>query len=279
MTGYARPATIEEALRVRRDHPDWVLFAGGTDLMVGAVHRPPPPGMIDLFGLPELCGVRMQGGRIHVGAATTYAEIIRSPLACEHLPALVGAAREVGALQIQARGTLGGNVATSSPVGDSLPALLALDACVELGSARGKRVLDYADFVQGYRRTALGADEIILSIQFPTPAPATRQFWRKVGTRRAQAISKVAVAAVARLGDTGAITHARVALAAVAATPVRARQAEAAMLGQRPGAELADRVATALAAEIKPITDVRSTEDYRRRVAANLVARFVRTLA
>lgn len=279
MTEYVRPASLDDALRARAEHTDWSVLAGGTDLMVGAVSRPEPPGVIDLFGLRELVGVARDAGALRIGAATTYAGLLASALVRDELPALWQAAREVGAMQIQARGTIGGNVATSSPVGDTLPCLLALDAVVELASTSARRELPYADFITGYRRTALGPDELIVGLRIAVPAAGTVQVWRKVGTRRAQAISKVMLAATARRDEAGRISQARVALGAVADRPIRARAVETVLVGSVPSEELARRAADALATEITPITDVRSTADYRLEVAKNLVARFVRSLA
>jgi xanthine dehydrogenase small subunit len=279
MSEYLRPDSLDEALRARRAHGDWMVLAGGTDLFVSAAHKPEPPGIIDLFGLPALVGVAAEpDGTVAIGAATTYAQILRSELVKTELPALWAAAREVGALQIQARGTLGGNLATSSPVGDTLPVLLALDAVVELASESGVRRVAYTDFVTGYRVTALGADELIAAVRFPPRPPGARQYWRKMGTRRAQSISKVMLAACAAL-EGGAIRHIRLGLGAVADRPVRARAAEAAVLGQAPGAAAAALARAALAGEIRPIDDVRSTAAYRLAAAQNVVARFIESLA
>ena len=279
MTDYLRPGTLADALQARRQHADYLVLAGGTDLLVSATHRPEPPGVIDLFGLPPLCGIAMEpDGAIAIGAATTYAQILRSELCRVELPALWAAAREVGALQIQTRGTLGGNLATSSPVGDTLPVLLALDAVVEVASERGTRRIDYTDFITGYRVTALAGDELIVAVRFPPRPAGARQFWRKMGTRRAQSISKVMLAACAQV-DGGVIRHIRLGLGAVADRPVRARAAEAAVLGQAPGAPAAERARQALAGEIRPIDDVRSTAAYRRAAAQNVVSRFIESLA
>ena len=279
MSGYVRPASLDEALAARRAHPDWVVLAGGTDLLVSANHRDAPAGVLDVFGLDGLVGIRGEpDGTIVIGAATTYAAILASELVARELPALAMASREVGALQIQARGTLGGNMATSSPVGDTLPVLLALDAEVELASARaGARRVAYGDFLTGYRKTALAGDELIVAVRFPPRPAGARQTWRKMGTRRAQSISKVMLAGCAQV-EGGVIRHVRLALGAVADRPVRARAAEAIVLGQPPGKATADLARAAVAAEILPIDDVRSTADYRRAAASNVVARFIETL-
>lgn len=275
---FVRPHSLQAALQARADHPDWTAVAGGTDLMVGVVKRPEPKGVIDLFGLAELRGVTREGPAIRIGAGTTYAELLRSPLVRERLPLLHAACREVGAMQIQERGTLGGNVATSSPVGDTLPCLLALDAELELRSAaRGARRVAYHAFCTGYRKIDLKPDELIVAAWLPDPAPGTRQLWRKVGTRRAQAISKVMVAATARV-DGGRIAHLRLAMGAVADRPIRLAAVEALALHQAPGPELAARVRDAVRTAIRPITDVRSTAEYRLESAAAIAARFVEEL-
>lgn len=278
MTEWLRPASIPEALTARAAHPDWVVLAGGTDLMVGAAARPEPPGVLDLFGLPGLSGVERMEGWLRIGPGTTYAALLADPLVAAELPLLREAAREVGAFQIQARGTIGGNVVTSSPVGDTLPCLLALDAVVELASLRGHRHLPYEAFLTGYRKTALEPDEIVFSLYVPAPAPGTVQAWRKVGTRRAQSISKVMMAAVARLDPDGRIAHVRVAFGAVADRPIRARKVEEVLFGAVPDAQLPMWTREALASEIAPITDVRSTADYRLEVAQNLLEAFVESL-
>jgi xanthine dehydrogenase small subunit len=273
MTSYARPRDIAEACALRGVHPDWMILAGGTDLMVEAPRKPIPPGILDLWRLPGLDGIRRDGDEIVIGAGATYREIGDHPLVREHLSPLALAAREVGALQIQARATIGGNIGTSSPVGDGLPALLALEAELEvMSAARGRRRVPYCDWCTGYRTTDLAADELIVAVHVPMPVRGTRLVWRKVGTRRAQSISKVMGAAAIMISD-GAVRWARVAFGAVADRPIRMLAVEEAVRGMwltRAG-EVARE---ALTGAIHPITDVRSTADYRLLVAQNLVARF-----
>ncbi|MCB9899024.1 MAG: xanthine dehydrogenase family protein subunit M [Planctomycetes bacterium] len=283
-TPWIRPATLDEALAVREEHADWRVLAGGTDLMVDAGRRPAPAGVIDLFGLPGLVGVEpMRDGSLRIGAATTYSMLLASDDVRRHLPLLAAVAREVGAWQIQARGTLGGNVGTCSPVGDTLPALLALDAEVELVSRKGVRLVAFDDFCTGYRTTDLRPGELIAALRFGRRAlfasEGARHAWRKVGTRRAQSVSKVMLAAVAVLDDERRITCARLGLGAVRERPVRARAAEDLLVGERADAALAQRASEALTHDIAPIDDVRSTAAYRRDVAARLVRRFVLSLA
>jgi len=280
VTDWIRPGSLTEALDARRDHPDYVLLAGGTDVMVGAVERPAPAGVIDLFELAELMGVtREAGGEIVIGAGTTYARLLADPVVRAELPSLWAAAREVGAVQIQARGTLGGNVGTSSPVGDTLPVLLALDAELELARGDGRRRIPYEEFCRGYRRTDLRPDEIIVAIRFPADVGGRIQAWRKVGTRRAQSFSKVMLAASARIADDGAVRLVRIGLGAVRELPIRAREAERAIVGKAPSDAVADAAAEAVEKDVAPIDDVRSTADYRRAVARRLVRRFVMSLS
>jgi CO/xanthine dehydrogenase FAD-binding subunit len=271
---YLRPKTLDEAVALRAAHPDWIVLAGGTDLMVNANHRPAPLGILDLWALDELRGIREDAGRLTIGAATPWLDVVEDRRVARHAPILASAAREIGALQIQARGTIGGNIGTSSPVGDSLPVLLALDAELELRSPRGARTVAYRDFCTGYRKTLLAADELIASVTIPAQHAGARQLWRKVGTRRAQSISKVMAAAVLRVED-GRFVEARIGLGAVADRPIRATAVEQVLLGAAPGEPTAAAAAAALAGAVKPITDVRSSSAYRLQVVQNVIKRFV----
>jgi xanthine dehydrogenase small subunit len=272
VTAYVRPRDLDEALATRAAHPDWMVLAGGTDLMVNANQRAAPAGILDLWRLAPICFVRVADGAIAIGAGTTWLEVDRHAGVRTHLAPLAAAAREIGALQIQARATLGGNVGTSSPVGDSLPVLLALDAELEVASVRGRRRVPYRDWCTGYRTTGLAPDELVVAAHVPIPGPTTRTTWRKVGTRRAQSISKVMGAAAITL-DGDVVTSARVALGAIADRPIRIAAVEAAVSGL-PLAAAAEAARAAVRAAIRPIDDVRSTAAYRREVAENLVARF-----
>jgi xanthine dehydrogenase small subunit len=255
-------------------------IAGGTDVMVritGEIGEP-PARMVDLSRLAELRGITVDGTAVIIGAATTYSELRRSDACREHLPALVEAAATIGAAQIQNRGTLGGNIANASPAGDTLPVLLALDAAMVLGGARGERTVPAADFWVAYRRTALAPDELILRVRIPVAGGREARF-RKVGTRRAQAISKVVLALAWRDNHgspASAWSDVRLALGSVADRPIRARATEAVLEGATPTPETADAAAESLATEIHPIDDVRSTADYRRVVAARALHRMIR---
>jgi xanthine dehydrogenase small subunit len=255
----------------------WRPIAGGTDLMVqitGELGKP-PDRLIDIWALDELRGISLVGETLVLGALTTYTEIRRSPVVAEFLPALAECAATIGAAQIQNRGTIGGNVANASPAGDTLPILLATDASFVLGSATGTRTLPAGDFWTGYRQTARRDDELLLRIRIPFVPERVVRF-RKVGTRRAQAISKV-VMALAWRGDPGEPwSDVRLALGSVAPTTIRAPKTETVLERALPTRETADLAARVLADEIAPIDDVRSTADYRRAVAARVVHRLIR---
>jgi CO/xanthine dehydrogenase FAD-binding subunit len=251
--------------------------AGGTDLLVQITGElgEPPERVLDIWGLDELRGIRMESNALVLGALTTYAEIRRSPLIAEFLPAFAEAAATIGAAQIQNRGTVGGNAVNASPAGDMLPLLLACDAQLFAGAAQGERRISVRDFWPAYRRTALEANELLLRISIPLPA--NRQLrYRKVGTRRAQAISKVVMALSWQADNAGPWRHVHVALGSVSATPIRATATEAVLEGTVPTEAIADRAASTLAGELNPIDDVRSSADYRRAVAARVLHRLLR---
>ncbi len=251
--------------------------AGGTDLLVQITGElgELPERVLDIWGLEELRGIAVEPDALVIGALSTYTEIRRSPLVTEFLPALAEAAATIGAAQIQNRGTLGGNAVNASPAGDTLPILLATDAELVLGSARGERSVPAGQFWPAYRRTARADDELLLRIRFPLVANRQVRF-RKVGTRRAQAISKVVMALAWRGESDEAWTDVRLALGSVAATPIRAPRTEAVLEGASPTPATADAAAAALAEELDPIDDVRSTADYRRAVGSRVLHRLIR---
>jgi xanthine dehydrogenase small subunit len=270
------PSSLSEAYGLLASSDDWQPIAGGTDLMVQITGElgAPPARVIDIWRLDELRGIDFDAGGLTLGALTTYSEIRRSSLCQDHLPALVQAAATIGAAQIQNRGTIGGNAVNASPAGDTLPILLATDAELVLGSARGERTVRADQFWPAYRRTARARDELLLRIRIPLPAGRQVRF-RKIGTRRAQAISKV-VMALAWREDGGVWRDVRLALGSVAGTPIRAAETESVLEGAAPRQQTADHAAETLAAEIHPIDDVRSTADYRRAVASRVLHRLLR---
>jgi CO/xanthine dehydrogenase FAD-binding subunit len=261
----ATARTLEEACD--RLAEGYRPLAGGTDVMVLlAAGKLAPTRWVDLWGVEELRMVRADPGIFEVGALTTYTGVRRHPLLSRELPMLAQAASETGGVAIQNRGTLGGNIGNASPAADSLPALLAYDARLVLVSRRGERTVPYASFHTGYRQTVLAPDELVARIRIPRGDPARLHYYRKVGPRRAQAISKVCFAACAER-DGARVRDVKIALGGVAAVPVRAEEAERAILAGEPW----ERVREALRRAIAPIDDVRSTAAYRGRVAENLL--------
>jgi CO/xanthine dehydrogenase FAD-binding subunit len=235
---------------------------------------PAPERILDIWRIPEMRGISVESGLLTMGALTTYTQIRQSPLVSQNLPALVEAAATIGAAQIQNRGTIGGNAINASPAGDTLPILLACDAELVLSSVRGERTVAAKDFWPAYRKTGRAEDELLTRVRFPLPKGRHVRF-RKVGTRRAQAISKV-VMAIAWREDGGVWRDVRVALGSVAPTPIRATETEKVLEGAAPRETTADHAAATLANEIHPIDDVRSTADYRKVVSARVLHRLLR---
>jgi CO/xanthine dehydrogenase FAD-binding subunit len=255
------PRSLDDALHLLRDTTDVVPLAGCTDLYV-ALNFGTLAGrrFLNLWRLRELSAITAHEGTLRIGALATYTAIRNSPDVQQSLPMLAAAAAEIGGVQIQNRGTIGGNIANASPAGDTLPVLAAAEARVIARSVEGERAIPFGELYTGYRRTALRRDELIVAVEVP---PVTGQQWfRKVGTRAAQAISKVVIAAVRA-------ERPRVAIGSVAPTVLRLPRTEAALaVGD------VESALHVLAEEIAPIDDLRSTAAYRRQVAVNLVRRF-----
>jgi len=274
----ASPRSLAEAYSLLAESPHRPV-AGGTDLQVQITGElgDPPDRVLDIWHLDELRGIGMESNALVLGALTTYAEIRRSPLIAEFVPAFAEAAATIGAAQIQNRGTIGGNVMNASPAGDMLPLLLACDAQLVAGTATGERWIPVRDFWPSYRRTALEPTELLLRISIPLPMGRHLRY-RKVGTRRAQAISKVVMALAWESGEDGkgAWRDVHLALGSVAPTPIRAPATEAVLEGTMPSETIADRAASTLAGELSPIDDVRSSAEYRRAVAARVLHRLLR---
>jgi len=256
----------------------WRPFAGGTDLMVlleaGKLdHR----NYLSLWHLPELRGIEESADHIRIGALTTYSQILAHKALQREFPLLCRAAAETGGVATQNRGTLGGNIANASPAADSPPALLVYDAELELVSASGVRWTPYRTFHSAYKIMDLRPTELIRSIRLPRTKLNWRQHYRKVGTRRAQAISKVCFAAAANLSD-HKVRDIRIALGSVAPVVLRCTKTEDLVRGQSISPELIRSARGALAGEIAPIDDFRSTARYRARVAQNLLEAFLQGL-
>lgn len=273
------PTTLAEAFALLSERGRATkVIAGGTDLMVLMnAHVLEATEFVDIWRVDELRGITDEGEALRIGALTTYTELIKSKLVRQHAPSLVAASRTIGAIQIQNRGTIGGNIVNASPAGDSLPVLAAYDAEVELGSTRGARRLPFNQFYTGYRQSVLEPDELVVAVRIPKLREGERDFFWKVGTRRAQAISKTVLAARARVDDQR-INSISIAVGSVAPTVVRALQTEGLLTGSMITGALMDDARNMIAQEVTPITDLRSTEHYRRIVTGNVLVKFLRQL-
>jgi CO/xanthine dehydrogenase FAD-binding subunit len=273
------PGSLSEALALLAGEPGiWQPFAGGTDLMVlleaGKLSH---KRFLGVAKLDEFRGIEVAADYLIVGALTTYTEIQGNPALQAEFPMLCAAARETGSVAIQNRGTLGGNIANASPAADSPPALLAYDAEVELISQRGPRWIPFHGFQTGYKKMQLAQDELLRAIRIPRRAAKWRQYYRKVGTRKAQAISKVCFAGAARI-ENNVIRDVRIALGSVAPIVLRAVKTEDSLRGCRLTPATIAAAKETLMREIAPIDDIRSTARYRLRVAHNLLEEFLAQL-
>ncbi|HEY2933530.1 MAG TPA: FAD binding domain-containing protein [Acidobacteriota bacterium] len=274
------PSDLHEALGMLEREPGaWKVFAGGTDLMVSLAAGHLPAGkFINLWNFAELKTIREDPDHITLGALTTYTQVQENRTLQSEFPMLCQAAFETGGIAIQNRGTLGGNIANASPAADSCPPLLAYDAELELVSARGARRVPYRNFHTGYKATLMHPDELIAQIRLPRlNSPAWRHYFRKVGTRRAQAISKVCLSARARV-QSGRIEEICIALGSIAPTVIRCPSTESTLTGSTIDRGMIDQARQVLAREISPINDMRSTARYRTRVAGNLLQEFLEGL-
>ena len=259
--GMRRASSVDEALSILHDEKRTPI-AGGTDIYVGLNFGTlRQRQFLDIWGLDELRTISVHNDKLVIGALTSYTSLMRSRIVAERVPMLVEASGLVGGVQIQNRGTLAGNIANGSPAADGVPVLSAVDAIVVLRSIDGERRVPLNAFYTGYRASVIKPNELIVAIEIP-PVDG-KQWFRKVGTRAAQAISKIVIAAVRA-------PLPKIAFGSVAATVMRVHETEAALAG---GGSI-DDAAEILGREIAPIDDVRSTADYRRRVSVNLLRRF-----
>ena len=279
--GYQLTATssLAETLNLLANEPGmWKPFAGGTDLMVlleaGKLsHR----NYINIWNLDELRGIETEPQYITVGALTTYTEVQTNAVLREEFPMLCQAASETGGLAIQNRGTLGGNIVNASPAADSPPALLAYEAELELVSTKGSRWVSYQTFHTGYKEMDIRPDELLTRIRLRRSNQTLKHYYRKVGTRKAQAISKVCLAAVA-LADGKRIDEIRISLGSVAPIPLRCIKTESVLRGQELDQSIIAAAQAELAGEIAPIDDIRSTKNYRLRISQNLLTDFLESI-
>lgn len=262
-----------------REPGEWKPFAGGTDLMVLLeAGKLPHKNYVNIWNLKELRGIDVSAEHVTLGALTTYTEVQSDKTLRVEFPMLCQAASETGGLAIQNRGTLGGNIVNASPAADSPPALLTYDAELELVSAQGSRWVSYSGFHTGYKQMTIQPHELLACIRLPRPAKDLFHYYRKVGTRKAQAISKICLAATALVND-GIVTEVRIAFGSVAPVPLRCVKTENVLRGAKLNTETIERAKTELSAEIVPIDDIRSTKNYRLRVSINLLEDFLNKLA
>ena len=282
------PLTLTDALKLKAEHGAAARFiAGGTDLLIDLARAGAADGaragLIDLTRIPGLADIWEEDGALHLGPLVTHNQCVRSRSVVERAFPLARACWEIGAPQIRNRATVAGNLVTASPANDSIVPLMALDASVRLESAaRGSRTLPLARFFRGVRQVDLADDEMLTRISIPLPGPARRGNFIKLGLRRAQAISILSVAGSVACGgedwDAAEVTHAAVALGAVAPTVARASEAEAFLVGRTLTEETIEEAARLAAAQARPIDDLRGSASYRAAMVETLVARLLRQL-
>lgn len=270
---YLRPETISE-LKKDLSNPGARVLAGGTDIvpkMRQGVFS--APILVDTSRVGSLDFIEDQGKEVVIGALTTHQKLADSSLIQNVNPALTAAAESVGCIQTRCRGTLGGNIANASPAADTIPPLLIYDADLLLQSLEGERILPLEDFLKGPGETALKSGEFIHSVSFSPLAGTWGSMFIKIGKRSGMAISVVNGSAAVVLDDNGMISDARIALGAVAPTVIRCRETERFILGKEPTPDLFQNASEICRQEITPMTDVRSTEDYRIHSAAVIARR------
>jgi len=273
---FQRPSRLKDALGLLAEtETDWQVLAGGTDFYPALRDEAPRGAILDITALDGLTGISESAGGVRIGALTRWSEIARAPLP-PAFDALKRAAREVGAVQIQNSGTLGGNLCTASPAGDGIPPLLVLDAAIELRSARGARTLPLGDFITGYRETARAPDELVTAVTVPATACVGQSHFAKLGARRYLVIS-IAMVAVRLVLSGGHVAEAAIAVGACSPVAQRLPALEAALVGQPADAEIADLIAPDHLATLAPIDDVRGTAGYRADVVREMIARAFRT--
>ena len=271
---YTKAASVEEALELlAAGGGEAKVLAGGTDLLVNIQEGLESPlELIDIGGVTELKGIEEKDGMIELGPLVTHAEIIDSELLRKKAAVLVEACSEVGAVQIRYRATIGGNIATASPSGDTVPAFYVLGARVVLRGGEGEREIAIEDFFTGVKRTVLQPGELIVKIRFPVMPESARSFFRKLGQRKALAIAKVSVAGYFDFKDE-MVEEARIALGAVATTVIRAEKAEELLKGKKLSDELIAEAGRLTTEASKAITDIRSNAEYRDEMAGLLLTR------
>jgi xanthine dehydrogenase FAD-binding subunit len=271
-----KPKDLSEALRYLREGGK--PLAGGTDLLVAVRKGTESPNLLVYVGeLPELRVLREEKEGLEVGAGLTHAELLAHP-ATERFPILRSVLQTIGSPAIRAMGTLGGNIVTASPAGDSLVALYLLEARVRLVSEEGERELPIWEFIVGPRKTALRQGELVRSVFLPWLSGEPRSFFRKVGRRRALIIAIASLGALVWVRD-GRVERARLALGSVAPTVIRPKEVEEALVGRPVSPEAWEDLVPRLSAATHPISDLRASADYRRKVAGRLLLALAEELA
>lgn len=271
-----RAGSVEEALHLYAANPGAVPLAGGTDFMVSwNAGEANGRTVLDLSRLAPWKRITATKTGVRIGSLVTHREIQLHPLVRKRLPLLVEACATIGGTQIQARGTLGGNIANASPAGDTFPPLAVYEARVRLRRAGESRILPLLDVFTGVKKTALAPSELIDSIEIDFPPRPSRQSFRKVGTRAASAISKTVAAGLLWLSNDGRIRELRFALGSMAPTVRRLPSVESLLAGRKPTPRLVDEAAALLETDVAPIDDLRSTRAYRLEVSRNLLRAFL----
>ncbi len=276
MADYLRPTSLDEALGALAERP-WTMLAGGTDVYPANVGRPIADDVLDVSALPELRAISISDGVVRIPALATWTDLVRAELSAA-FDGLKAAARSIGGVQIQNRGTVVGNLCNASPAADGLPNLMALDARVELSSRAGRREMPVGDFVEGNRRTARRGDELVTAIIVPEPSATARSTFLKLGSRKYLVISIASIAAVVDVNQSGRVAAARIVVGACSEVPMRVEAVEARLAGQVAAPSLAARIVDDDLAGLTPIDDVRGTGTYRRDAALTLVRRAVAEL-
>jgi CO/xanthine dehydrogenase FAD-binding subunit len=273
MADYLRPTSLDEALAALAKRP-WTMLAGGTDVYPGSVGRPVAGHILDVTGLPSLRAITTVDGLVRIPALATWTDVVRADLPAA-FDGLKIAARSIGGIQIQNRGTLAGNLCNASPAADGLPNLMALDARVELSSASGRRDVPVGEFVVGNRRTTRRPDELVTAIVVPSPSADARSTFLKLGSRAYLVISIASVAIVVSVEPSGRVAAARIVVGACSEVPMRLESAETRLVGEIASSSLGGAIEAGDVAGLAPIDDVRGTAAYRRDVALTLIRRAV----
>lgn len=272
---YAAPTSAQEAVALLAEHGDRAkVLAGGTDLIVDLKHNPGNVSLlVDVTAIPEFLGIEETDEGLRIGSMARYGEIMENPLCNELTPEIVAASHTVGAVQTRNLGTIGGNLVTCVPSADSAPALLVLDAEVTVAGAEGTRRMPLEDFFVGPRKTCLEPHELLVDIRIPKANLGKPSLFLKFGLRKGQALALVNAAAALWLDDEKKIAEPRIALGAVAPTPIRTPKAEAHLAGKKPTDELLHEAAEIAVTECKPIDDFRASANYRRQLVRTMTFR------